>query len=299
MILAFDLGGTRLKAGAVSEDDGSVVSFHAVDVAGELDRGLAALTDTGRAVIEQTKCSGVGLCVPGLVDERGIVVSLPGKFDGIEGFDLPGYLRTEFGLSAVIANDAVAYGIGEAVFGAGRSFRRVVVVTIGTGVGVTVVDDGAPQSLGVFGAGILGGQIPIGERTAGPVDTSGRPDTIEAYCRAERVTDYAGEAGGSFASVSEVFKAHSRGDPRALAGIDIYRGHLVRALVALAHAHAPEAIVLGGGPMSLGTPLSAGIEEAVNSRLFGTYRVRITLSELGDSAALAGIARIHRGRAKP
>jgi glucokinase len=288
-ILAFDMGGTRLKAGVVSAENGNVSAFDSVEVGGDLDRALAALTEMGRGLTKENSCSCVGLCVPGLVDETGVVVSLPGKFDGIEGFDLRGFLRREFDLSPVVVNDAVAYGSGEAAFGAGREYAQVVVVTIGTGVGVTVLQNGKPFTKGVFGGGILGGQIPMSEATDGLDDTSGRPDTIEALCRADRIVDF---AGGSFSTVPQVYEAHSGGDTAAVNGIETYRRHLVRALVGLAHAHAPEAIVLGGGPMNVGNPIVPGLEETVNSRLFGTYRVAIRLAELGDSAALVGLARI-------
>lgn len=290
-ILAFDMGGTRLKAGVVSSEDGSVSELDSVEVDGDLERALSALTEIGRRLMKNEPCSGVGLSVPGLVDERGFVVSLPGKFEGIEGFDLASFLQSEFDLTPVIVNDAVAYGSGEAAFGAGRGYRRVVVVTIGTGVGVTVLEAGAPLTDGVFGAGILGGQIPISEATEGPADTSERPDTIEALCRADRIVDYAGNA---FSSVPDVYEAYSREDKAASEGIETYRGHLARALVALGHAHAPDAIVIGGGPMTPDGPLLNGVEETVNSRLFGSYRVVIRLAELGDSAALAGLARISR-----
>lgn len=285
-VLAFDMGGTRLKAGVVSTEDGRVSAFDSVEIGGDLERALAATTEMGRGLTKETACSGLGLCVPGLVDEHGVVVSLPGKFEGIEGFDLAGFLRDEFDMSPVIVNDAVAYGSGEAAFGAGRDYGRVVVVTIGTGVGVTVLEDGAPLTDGVFGAGILGGQIPISEATEGPSDTSGHSDTIEAMCRADRI------AGDSFATVPDAFKAYAAGDPETIKAIESYRRHLTRALVALAHAHAPEAIVMGGGPMTAGTPLLDGVEDGVNSRVYGTYRVAIRLAELGDTAALAGLARI-------
>ncbi len=288
-ILAFDMGGTRLKGGVVSTEDGSVSSFGFVDVGGNFERALAGLVEMGRGLTEVEACSSVGLSVPGLVDESGMVVSLPGKFEGIEGFDLKGFVRKELDLEPFVVNDAVAYGSGEAAFGAGRDYRRVVVMTIGTGVGVTALEKGVPLIDGVFGAGILGGQIPISEATSGPEDTSGRHDTIEAFCRADRIVDYSGAA---FTTVPDVFEAFARGDSEAVKGVETYRSHLARALVALAHAHAPEAIVIGGGPMGAGTPLLEGVEETTNSRLFGTYRVVVRPAQLGDEAALAGLARI-------
>jgi len=213
------------------------------------------------------------------------VVSLPGKHAGIEGIDLPALLREALDVrTAVVVNDAVAYATGESVCGAGRGFDRVVVVTIGTGVGVTVIDDGEPVTRGVVGGGILGGFIPISERIDGPADSIGRPDTIEALCAARRIAEACGTQ-----SVEDAYGAYARSEDRARAGVDAYRTHLARALTALASAHAPGCIVLGGGPMTPGNPVTPGIEAMVNERLFGSYRVAIRTAELADTAALVGL----------
>lgn len=295
-ILAFDLGGTRLKAGAVNVADGNVESLRTEDVAGALEGALALLSDFGHAILKDKECVGAAMCVPGLVGEDGIIVSLPGKLDGIEGLDLPGFLESKFDLPAIVVNDAIAYGSGEAFYGAGKGFGRCVIVTIGTGVGVTVLEKARPMATGIFGGGILGGQIPISERTSGHADTSGQHDTIEALCCAARIVDYCNDEGGSYKSVPEVYEGFENNEIAALAGIKTYQNHLARALVALAHAHTPDVIVLGGGPMTKDNPILPGALEMTNARLFGTYRTTLAVAALGDSAALSGLARIHSAK---
>ena len=290
MILTFDLGGTRLKAALVDSADGSVSRFATAPVGKTIVEGLEKLAELGAEVLDGSRCDGAGLCVPGLVDEAGVIRSLPGKLKGAEGYDLPGFMKSTFGCQAVIVNDAVAFGIGESVHGAGRGFNSVTVVTIGTGVGVTAVNDGVPIGGGLYPGGILAGHIPVSERTDGFVDTNGTYDTIEALCLAQRLVDYANEAGGSFVDVADVYASHSLGHAAARAGVDRYRSLLAHSLVALAHAFAPEVIVIGGGPMTKDNPVIEGVEDAVNSRLFGSFRTKVKLSELGDTAALAGLA---------
>jgi predicted NBD/HSP70 family sugar kinase len=95
-------------------------------------------------------------------------------------------------------------------------------------------------------------------------------------------------------TVGEVYEAHTLGRPEALRGIELYRSHLTRALVALAHAHAPDAIVIGGGPMTSNNPITRGIQGPVNERLFGTYEVAVETARLGDMAALCGLAHMHK-----
>lgn len=254
-ILAFDLGGTRLKAGVVSGDGATWVVGPVKVVASSPD-----VLDAMRSISAELagNCDTAGLCVPGVV-VNGVLESLPGKLAGLEGTDLARWLEDVTGRRGTVVNDALAYAWGEAKPG------RTVVVTIGTGVGVGVVDERAGVATGPFDGGVLGGQIPISEGQAGETDTSGRTGTIEALCRADRLADCT---------------------------VEQYRCRLTTALVALAHAHGPETIVVGGGGMPTGSPVFDGLEAAVNARLFGSYRVRVHPARNGDAAALIGLARI-------
>lgn len=176
-VLAFDLGGTRLKAGLV---DGERVALMDERASPPGDAALETLVATGRELLAGARPDAVGLAVPGLVSD-GEVVSLPGKHEGLVGIDLAKGLREAFDAEALVVNDAIAYAAGEARAGAGTGYERVVVVTIGTGIGVAVMQQGQPVTPGTLGGGILGGQIPIGGEGT---DTAGHAGTIEALCRA-------------------------------------------------------------------------------------------------------------------
>lgn len=290
-VLALDLGGTRLKAGCVDPATGTVAGFTSAATEGrDADGALAVIRRVGSDLAEQATGTQVGLAVPGVVDD-GTITALPGKFDGIVGIDLSAWLKEVFGRSALVVNDAIAYGAGEARFGAGADAVRVVVVTIGTGIGVSVYEHGVPLGSGARGGGTLGGHIPISEAT-GPVDTNGRQGTIEARCNAAAIVHYARETGLDVSDVPDVYEAVRAGDPAAVSAINTYRTWLVRGLVALAHAHGPDTIVLGGGPMTSDNPVIVGLEDAVNDRLWPGYLVRIRTAVLGDHASLAGVAHL-------
>lgn len=284
--LVVDLGGTRIKAAAAPNLDAA----HIIDVpSGGRDAIFEAIEAAGRALLGGEKPDAAAICVPGLVDE-GHLVSLPGKLGGLEGADLEGFLRSAFGVEhTVVTNDAVAYAVGEATHGAGRGCRRSVVVTIGTGVGVTVIEEGRPATGGTLGAGILGGFIPISDGFGTQTDSIGRRDTIEALCAAQQIVVC---SGGRHADIPAVYAAFAGKETAALKGIDTYRRRLSRALVALAHAHAPDRMILGGGPMTEDNPIVGGLEALVNERLFGTYRVEVRLASLGDAASLTGLAHL-------
>lgn len=292
-VLAFDLGGTRLKAAVVDVDHGAVTGFTTADVHGTAaDTALAQLDAVGRDLLAEhhEAVHGVGLSVPGIVDD-GTITALPGKFEGIVGRDLRAVLSQAFDLHPTVANDAVCYGAGEARFGGGRGGSRVMVVTIGTGVGVAVYEDGLPLGRGPLGAGILGGHIPFSDET-GPVDTNGRAGTIEARCAASAIVNEARIAGFEAADAREVYAAHAAGDGRAARAVEAYRGWLTRGLVALCHAHAPDVVVLGGGPIHEDDPVVDGLQERVNERLWPGYDITLRRASLGDHASLVGVAHL-------
>ena len=266
-ILAVDLGGTRLKSAVLTGGVPGAVT--AVVHGGDW---LPAL---------RTACSAAGatslaLCVPGVVD-GGRVVSLPGKLPGIENADLTALL----GLPVLlVVNDAIAYGVGAAV--ACSEHGRVVVVTLGTGVGCAVVEDGRPLGRGPFGGGLLGGQIVIGAQS-GPIDTSGTRGTFEAHCRADSLV--ASVPGAT--DVASAYALVASGDPAAVQGFSDYRCWLVRGLAALCLAHAPDCVVVGGGAAR--PALLDGLEHDLRAHLWHGQSVVLRLDERGDAAALHGL----------
>ena len=284
-VLAFDVGATRLKASTVEgERVGEVTTRPTRDLTGPAVVELLVATATELAA--PASVDAIGVAVPGIVD-GGSVISLAGKFEGLIGTDLAATLTSAVGAPAVVANDAIAAAVGEAVAGAGAGHQRVVMVTIGTGVGTAVVEDGRPLGAGPWGGGLMGGQIPIGDQAGGPVDTSGHHGTIEALCAADRLLD--AELG--LTSVPDLLAAWERREIGAAAVVASYRRSLELALVALAQAHAPSAIVVGGGPLSTAAGwLLDGMTEAVSSRLWAGHDLVVVPAALGDAAALVGLA---------
>ncbi|HVE93150.1 MAG TPA: ROK family protein [Actinomycetota bacterium] len=294
-VFAIDLGGTRCKSAVVEVPGWRTHDEWNWEVRGERTGPMALKVALERAekMISSHGCTSAALCVPGLVDERGVIVSLPGKLEGIVGLDLPAEFESATGLRAIVLNDAVAYGVGETVAGAAKGAGSAVVVTIGTGVGVCVVRDGRPVGRGMLAGGILGGQIPVSGSSF--TDTSGRTGTIEADCLADRIVDQANLHGGTFATVVDVYRAAAEGDGVAVSGIDAYRRALARGLVALAHAHTPDVIVLGGGPMTRDNPVFTGLQELLDESLWPGYRAEVRSASLGDKAALIGLAHLVAG----
>ncbi|WP_256762050.1 ROK family protein [Cohnella sp. WQ 127256] len=163
-LLAFDVGGTYIKAGIIHIDglvlEHTLTQYEAysngsVDEITEHFKAMAR--DLASALIEVSgaRIYGIGYAFPGPFDyERGIsYIQGLNKFEAIYGMNIGEKLRTVFQEDSVIAaslapnwrlafeNDASLFALGEAVYGQASTSDRVVCMTIGTGLGSGFVDN--------------------------------------------------------------------------------------------------------------------------------------------------------------
>ena len=131
------MGGTGTRFAIIS--DGKVVATSEVPT-GELGAGAPAERVSRVAAVvtgllpEGYRLDGVGIGASGPVLLPSGTISNPDTLPWFSGFDLAGLLAAELGAPVVIDNAAVAWALGE----------RLLVVTLGTGIGVAFLDRGRP-----------------------------------------------------------------------------------------------------------------------------------------------------------
>jgi glucokinase len=148
-----EVGGTHVTAGLV---DGAALRVlpgmavrRSLDAAGTADGIIATIAGAASTIAEQIgRGSTWGVAIPGPFDyERGIGrFEGVAKFDALDGVDVRGALIERIGPSAgqmVFLNDADAFALGEWAAGAAAGHRRVVGITLGTGIGSAFLADGA------------------------------------------------------------------------------------------------------------------------------------------------------------
>ena len=178
-----DLGGTYIKFGILDETGRLIVKekqktpigcdyVQMVQMMAQYVRDLAK----GNAV----SLTAVGIGSPGVIDgKNGSVVTSNNL--GWEDKPLAKDLSAALGISVFLTNDANAAALGEYAFGAGEKYESLVLLTIGTGIGSGIIEDGKLFE-GNGGAGAELGHMTI--RYDGAACSCGRRGCFEMYASA-------------------------------------------------------------------------------------------------------------------
>ena len=293
--IGIDIGGSAIKLGLVAAD-GCVVDRHRLP----FDRRLSfdALADSLALAARQMsggtglRPRAIGIATPGYADRRdGRLVDGTANVPSLKGQSLTAALGARLRLPATIENDGVAATHGELRFGAGRGFRRFVLVALGTGVGGAVAIDGKVVT------GSDGEPPEIGAMVldaAGAANYSGLPGTFEHYCgvdgllAAHRALDPERPAG----TVEMLFARAAADDVAAAAAIDRTARRIAQALGAMINLLALEACLIGGGIGAAGPVLAETVARHLPDFTWPLLLSRATVrpAALGNDAGLVGAA---------
>jgi glucokinase len=294
-VAVVDVGGTTLK-GALSDRSGTLFLR---------DRRNTSPDEGPEAVLEAILCliddlvdegtrrhgarglAGIGVAVPGPVDERrGVVLDAPNL--GWRDVPLREMAVARTGLQVFITHDVRAAASGEAALGSGRGVGDHLFVAMGTGIGAAVVVDGRPYSGMNATAGEMGHMTIDPE---GPRCGCGVRGHLEAYASAGGMRRLYSAATGGDEIDADVLVA------RAVAGAEPARRIWDQAIDALAVSLAdaivlldPERVVIGGGLAAAGDRLFEPLKHRVARRLPFGRAPAIVPAELGAEAGGRGMA---------
>lgn len=177
-ILGLDIGGTSVKLAGLR---GSRVVW-------TQKRGYRhpAPDDLVRAIGDGVRDRGsdfaaVGLCVPGLLDERRERVTLSVNVPALMQIRFDELLKGSLGAAPTalhVANDAVASGYD--IYATRQLPGRLLVLALGTGVGAAVLDDGVPLRVDNESPGHVG-QMDVSVEGAKVIGVDGGAGCLEAY----------------------------------------------------------------------------------------------------------------------
>lgn len=156
-IIGIDIGGSKIIAALVK--GGKV--FHKIKIS--MPKNKNEFFKKLETVIEQLiekaggmkNINGIGCGIGGALDlKKGIILSWSNiKF--LDGFNIKNWLKKKFNCEVKINNDARCFTYGEYLYGAGRGYKNIVGMTLGTGVGGGIIINGQL----IYGANGSAGEI--------------------------------------------------------------------------------------------------------------------------------------------
>lgn len=142
-LIGIDIGGTGIKGSPVSLERGDITAER-FKLPTPRPANPGAVADVVAKVVQRfPDCVGrVGITFPGVV-RHGVVLTAANMDKGWVGLDADVFLTERIGRPVHLLNDADAAGVAEMRYGAGKGVPGVVVmITLGTGIGSALFNDG-------------------------------------------------------------------------------------------------------------------------------------------------------------
>jgi len=293
--IGIDLGGTNLRVALVSEE-GEIVRKIKISSA---ERPADSILDS-IAEINQDGIEGVGLGTAGLIDRKNGLIRVSPNLHAIEGIDIAGEIRRRFNLPVFIENDANAAALGEKISGAGRGFDNFVLLTLGTGIGGGIINNGrlleVSSEIGHMSINADGEKCPCGNAGCLESYASARAMTAKALSMLEKGVESSLKqcCKGSIYKITpeDIYGAALDGDNLSREVLREAGRYLGVGLANIINIMSPEAIILTGGLIGAwNIYVQEAIKEASRRAFKDLFdQVKIIPSSLGDNAGIVGAA---------
>ena len=296
LVAGIDIGGTNVKAGIVdvaSNEGLASCDFPTVRSSEqEFLTSIAQAVETLSAQAGAPRAAGVSI---------GSYVFADGSIDGmssfvpflVHGYPLKERIEGALGLPVRADNDARLICLAEARDGAGKGFPRVLTLTLGTGVGVGLCENGHPFGGEPFIH--LAGHIRVrsgGEHPCLDADPCycGMRGCFESTYSGTSLQAYVHDQLGSTVSNKEMFERAAAGDAKARAIVSWYIDMLARALNQYVYLYCPDVIVIGGGVAKGLEPYEDVINELLVAEVYEGQRTVVRITDLKEDSGILGAA---------
>lgn len=234
--------------------------------------------------------ASLGIGASGPVNNQTEIIENNDTLACFSGYPLVAQLREMLAVPVAIDNDAVVAALGEYHLGAGRGSQRMMMVTLGTGIGVALLDRGEPLR-SFDGKHPEAGHIPISS------------DPVTCYCGLQGCWETLASRSGlqqalekeipdlawdnsTLAVLGEIKAASPK-----VADILYQYGYTVgRGLNTLLALYGPDITLLSGSAAALLPLYQSGLDAALTRADGYAVNHHIIQSSLGDAAGASGAA---------
>jgi glucokinase len=271
--LAIDIGGTKFSVALFEAESMVRRESRQTDAAAGRDWMLEQLAGISGQWQSETPadCCGIGFGGPVIFSEQRVALST--HVGGWRDFHFTAWVRDLLGVPVIMDNDANAGALGEARFGAGRGYSPLFYITLSTGIGGGICEDGRIWR----GADSYGGEIGhMTIRPDGPLCLCGARGCFERMCSGLWLERDYGQAARELMADPAFVRRYV---------VDLALG--LKAAIMLLN---PARIVVGGGISKAGDrlfePLRAELRRQITD--WSGARIDVVPAALGDDSVLYG-----------
>ena len=306
--IGIDIGGMSIKGAAVDSNGRVYEKFSMPFIKGEPgEETIRKLAEIVKEYIAanglENKIVGIGLGSPGTLDIKNGIVNYANNL-GWENLHVADIFHEILPYPVRLTNDANAASLGEAKYGAGKSYDSIIMLTLGTGVGGGIIINGKLYE-GNEGKGAeLGHSVIVVD---GEQCTCGRKGCLETYASATALIRETKKAMHSnrrslmwkvcpdidLVGGKVPFEAAKQGDKTAIDVLDNYIKYLGEGILNFCNIFRPNVIVLSGGIANAGDYLFDRVNKYIKDRNYGykmTPEVKVVPAELGYDSGKIGAA---------
>ena len=306
--IGIDIGGMSIKGAAVDSNGRVYEKFSMPFIKGEPgEETIRKLAEIVKEYIAanglENKIVGIGLGSPGTLDIKNGIVNYANNL-GWENLHVADIFHEILPYPVRLTNDANAASLGEAKYGAGKSYDSIIMLTLGTGVGGGIIINGKLYE-GNEGKGAeLGHSVIVVD---GEQCTCGRRGCLETYAPATALIRETKKAMHSnrrslmwkvcpdidLVGGKVPFEAAKQGDKTAIDVLDNYIKYLGEGILNFCNIFRPNVIVLSGGIANAGDYLFDRVNKYIKDRNYGykmTPEVKVVPAELGYDSGKIGAA---------
>ncbi len=250
MKIGIDWGGTKIEAIAIDSDSGEELNRIRVDSPKDnYEKIISKVVELVNEISKGASQFTVGIGMPGSIHPETNLVQVSNT-KALEGKSVKSDIEKKLGFEIKIANDADCLALSEAVDGAGKDYKSVFAVILGTGVGAGYsinkeIIVGPNKLTGEWGQNPIPGPMDDYEKSV--KRHCGRVGAIEVFLSGPGLENYYEFISKAKKTSREIVSLYQEGDPVAIEVMNVYFERIARAFSSFVNILDPDVIVCGGG----------------------------------------------------
>ena len=282
--ISLDIGGTAIKYGLIS-DSAEIILKGSTKT--EAEKGGPEILRKVIGIVEdllirtQENVSGICISTAGMVDtEKGSIFYAAPLIPDYAGTQYKKILEEKFHIPCEVENDVNCAGLAEYRSGAAKGSCIALILTVGTGIGGCIVNEGKIFR-GFGNSACEVGYMHMGDSDFQTLGSAGALTRKVAQWKEEAPKKWDGR---------HIFEEAGRGDKICIRAIDEMADVLGRGIANICYVIDPEIVVLGGGIMAQEDFLREKIENALKKYLVPGMEehTKIAFARHGNDAGMLG-----------